>query len=209
MDPVPSGSGLAQSMGGNLDRPVLGADGAHSQDHPSEDYRNVQHPPAPAGPRVTFAHPIESVSAHDPEDDDDDDRDSVAEPPVVDKTLARLFNFVYNKFVESHPLSDTSAPPRCAFEDYFAVSEPTSSARQCLRVYPRVNEIPDASTEKASWLAHESKSLHKVVPLRRKIFHVADDQDFCAARFVNPDFWKISDCKNILKSRLSCHFCRS
>ena len=114
VDPVPSGSGLAQSRGGNLDRPVLGADAAHSRNLLSEDYGDAQHPLAPAGPRISFAHLIESVGAHDPEDDDDD-RDSVAEPPIVDKTLAWLFNFIYDKFVESRPLSDTSAPPRCAF----------------------------------------------------------------------------------------------
>ena len=168
VDPVPSGSGLAQSTGSNLDRPVLGADAAHSRDLPSEDYGNAQYPPAPAGPRVAFAHSIESVSVHDPEDDDD--RDSVAEPLVVDKTLARLFNFVYDKFVELRPLSDTSAPPRCAFEEYFAVSEPTSSVHQRLWVYPRINEILDASTEKTSRLACESKPLHKVVPLGVKSF---------------------------------------
>ena len=83
------------------------------------------------------------------------------------------------------------------------MSEPTSSARQRLRVYPRVNEILDASTEKGLRLACESKPLHKVVPLRRKNFHVADAPDFCAARFVNPDFLRISNSKNILKSRLS------
>ena len=110
---------------------------------------------------------------------------------------------MYNKFIESRPLSDSSAPPHCAFEEYFAVSQPPSSARQRLQVYPRVNEILDASTEKASLLARESKPLHKVVPLRRKIFHIADDQDFCAARFVNPDFSRISNSKNIMKSCLS------
>ena len=50
----------------------------------------------------------------------------------------------------------------------------------------------------------ELKPVHKVVALRRKILHVADDQDFCAARFVNPDFACISNSKTILKSRLSC-----
>ena len=100
VDPVPSGSGLAQSTGGSVDRPMLGADAVHSRDLPLEDYGNAYYPPAPAGPRVTFAHPIESVSAYDPEDDD---RDSVVEPQVVDKTLASLFNFVYDKFVESRP----------------------------------------------------------------------------------------------------------
>ena len=31
---------------------------------------------------------------------------------MVDKTLARLFNFIYDKFVDSRPLSDSSGPPR-------------------------------------------------------------------------------------------------
>ena len=38
------------------------------------------------------------------------------------------------------------------------------------------------------------------MPLRRKVFPVVDVPDFCAARFVNPDF---SRSKNIQKSRLS------
>ena len=37
----------------------------------------------------------------------------------------------------------------------------------------------------------------------RKIFFVGDDQDFCSARFVNPDFFRISNYKSILKSQLS------
>ena len=177
VDPVPHGSGLAQNTGTRSD--------------------------SPAGPRVAFAQPLTSGVAHDPDEDDDDDFDNIVDPPVVDKTLTRLFNFMYDKFVDARPLSDTSAPPHCAFEEYFAIADPPTSARQRLRVYPRVTEILDASTEKASRLARESKPLHKVMPLRRKIFHVADDQDFCAARFVNPDFACISNSKNILKSRLS------
>ena len=61
-----SGSGLAQSTRGDLDRHVLGVDAAHSRDLPSEDYGNAQHPPVSAGPRVAFAHPFDSGSAHDP-----------------------------------------------------------------------------------------------------------------------------------------------
>ena len=66
VDPVPSGSGLAQSTGGDVDRHVLGMDTAHSRDLPSEDYGNAQHLPASAGPRVAFAHPLDDGSAHDP-----------------------------------------------------------------------------------------------------------------------------------------------
>ena len=67
VDPVPSRSSLAQSTGGGLDRPMLGANGAHSRDLPSVDCGNAQHPPTPAGPSVAFAHPLDSGSAHDPQ----------------------------------------------------------------------------------------------------------------------------------------------
>ena len=60
---MPSGSGLAQCSGDGLDRHVLGVDAAHSQDLPSEDYGNTQHPPASTGPRIALAHPLNSSSA--------------------------------------------------------------------------------------------------------------------------------------------------
>ena len=65
VNPVPQGTGLAQRSGVSIDRPVLGADVAHSRDLPSEDFRNAQHPPAPAGHRVAFTQPLESVGSHD------------------------------------------------------------------------------------------------------------------------------------------------
>ena len=88
----------------------------------------------------------------------------------MDKTLSRVFNFIFDKFANSRPLTNASAPPRCEFEEYFAISDPPAASRQNLRVYPRVSEIIDASSEKASRLASESKPLHRVVPLRRKFF---------------------------------------
>ena len=115
---MPPGSGLAQSSGTLSDSPVVGADVAHSQNPPSEDSGNTQHPTAPAGPRVAFAQPFTSGVVRDPDEDDDHDHDSVVDPPVVDKTLTPLFNFMYNKFVDARPLSDTSAPPRCEFKEY-------------------------------------------------------------------------------------------
>ena len=39
-------------------------------------------------------------------------------------------------------------------------------------VYPRVAEIIDSSAERASRLARESRPLHRVVPLRRKMYFV-------------------------------------
>ena len=202
-DSVPHGSGLAQGGGVSIDRPELDEDSAGSRDSPSEGHESAQRPPDPAGPRVAFAQPLVSECSHDPEEEEEDDKDSVVEPPVVDKTLSRLFNFIYEKFVDSRPLTDASAPPCWAFEEYFAISDPPSSSRHHLRVCPRVSEIVDASSDKASRLAPESKPLHRVVPLRHKIFNVGDDQDFCSARFVNPDFSRISNSKSILKSRLS------
>ena len=69
-----------------------------------------------------------------------------------------------------------------------------------MTVYPRVAEIVDASADRAARLARESRPLHRVVPLRRKLFNVGDRPDFCNARYVNPEFSRISQNKNILKS---------
>ena len=52
VDMVPHGSSLAQSSGTLSDSPVVGTDGAHSRNLPSEDAGNARHP---AGPRVAFA----------------------------------------------------------------------------------------------------------------------------------------------------------
>ena len=122
---------------------------------------------------------------------------------MLDRTVSRLIHFIYNKFAHSRPVSDASAPPRCNFEEYFAISDPPTSSRQNLTVYPRVSEIIDASSNKASRLARESRPLHKVVPLGCKIFFVGDDKDSRNARYVNPEFSRISNSKTILKSRLS------
>ena len=194
-DPVPHGLGVAQGAGVPLARPQLGKDAVASRDPPMEGSENAQLPPDPLGPKVSFAQPLVSEASQDPEEDDDD-RDSFAEPSVVDKTLTKFLNFIYDKFANAHPLTNAS-------EEYFAISDPPAASRQNLWVYPKVSEIIDASSEKASCLARESKPLHRVVPLRNKIFFVGDDQDFCSTRFVNPVFPRISNNKNILKSRLS------
>ena len=101
------------------------------------------------------------------------------------------------------PSANAYVPLWCEFEDFFAVSDPPSASRQNLTVYPRVAEIFNSSAEKASRLARESRPLHRVVPFRRKMFFVGDHPDFCNARFVNPDFARISKHKNILKTRTS------
>ena len=52
-------------------------------------------------------------------------------------------------------------------------------------------------------MAREPLPLHRVVPLRRRTFHEGDQPDYCAARFLNPDFSRISKQKTIFKSRSS------
>ena len=99
---------------------------------------------------------------------------------------------MYDKFVESRPLSDSLAPPRCDFESYFSISEPQSSVCPRLRIYPHVNELVAQSSEQATKLARESKLLSKVIPLRRKVFPVADQPDYASPHFLNPDFTRIS-----------------
>ena len=86
---------------------------------------------------------------------------------------------------------------------FFAVFDPPSAARHNLSVYPRVAEIVDSSAERASRLARESRPLHRVVSLRRKMCFVGDKPNYCSARFVNPDFYRISKHKTSLKIRTS------
>ena len=59
------------------------------------------------------------------------------------------------------------------------------------------------SSKQATKLARESKPLFKAIPLRRKVFPVADQPDFASPRFLNPDFARISNNKNISKSKVS------
>ena len=72
-----------------------------------------------------------------------------------------------------------------------------------LKVYPRVAELVSTSADRASRLARESRALHQVVPLKRKMFYVGDEPYYCTACFLNPDFSRISKTKNILKTRSS------
>ena len=126
-DPVPHGSGLAQGEGISVARPQIGKDAAPSRDPPAEASGKSQRPADPSGPRVCFAQPIESESSQHPEDDDEEDRDSDVEPPVLDETFTRLINFIYDRFSHARPGTNASTPPRCDFEDYFAISNPRTS----------------------------------------------------------------------------------
>ena len=135
-DLVPHGLGVAQGAGEPLARPQLGKNAAASRDPPTEGSENAQRPPDPSGHKVSFTQPLVSEASQDPEEEEDDDKDSVAEPPVLDKTLTRLLNFIYDKFANARPLTNVSAPPRCQFEEYFAISDPPAASRQNLRAYP-------------------------------------------------------------------------
>ena len=127
----------------------------------------------------------------------------VVDLPPPDRTYSRLVNYIHERFPHSRPSSAPRLPPRCEFEEFFSISDSAPAARQNLAIYPRVSELVDASSDRASRLARESRPLYRVVPLKRKIFRVGDQPDYCAARFLNPDFSRISKNKNILKTRAS------
>ena len=103
--------------------------------------------------------------------------------------------------IQTRPHSDPAAPPRCDFESFFTTSDPQTVGRQRLRWYPRVQEITAKTQECAQRLARESKSAQKVIPLRRRSFLVADDPDYAAPRWLNPDFARLTRNKSIAKSR--------
>ena len=198
-DPVQYGSGLAQ--GSASARVSLGVTSESSR-VPPEDSERPQGPGGQSGQGVGSGIQTGSYYAFHQEYDDDD-RDSVADPPVIDRTYARLVSFIHDRFTNSQSSTSAHVPPRCEFEDYFAVSDPPAATRQNLTVYPRVAELVDSSAERASRLARESRPLHLVVPLRRKMFYIGDNPDYCNAHYLNPDFARISKTKNILKTRTS------
>ena len=141
-----------------------------------ENPETVWHPPEDAGePQGSQRAPVfvrqnqsgAGFESQYEDDDDDNDRESVAECAPPDKAYARLMNYVYDCFPHSRPASAPQLPPRCEFEEFFATSEVTSSAKPNLVVYPRVSEIMAASSDRASRFARESRPLHRIVPLRR------------------------------------------
>ena len=145
--PMPWGSGITRtsSVSDTTVRSELGADVAQSQDSLREEPEVAQDPQASSGHRVSFASSWPEIrGAQEPEEDD---RNSFYEPQVVDKTLNRLFHYVYDKFLESCPLSYSLAPPCCEFESFFSVAEPQSAACPQLRIYPRVNELVADTSE--------------------------------------------------------------
>ena len=81
--------------------------------------------------------------------------------------------------------------------------EPQSSGRPRMRVYPQVSKLVAQSSERATKLAHESKPLFKVIPIRRKVFPVPDEPDFASPRFLYPDCAHISNNKNVPKTNVS------
>ena len=114
-----------------------------------------------------------------------------------------MIDYFYDQYHTSHPLSDSAAPPRCEFEDYFAVAEPQSFLCPKLHIYPQVTELMTKSKERAAISASESKPLHKMIRICRKVFPVADEPDFSAPRWLNPDFARIASHKVIPKIRYS------
>ena len=202
-DPVPHGSSLAHQKVVDLARHSVGVMAEAARDPLSEGGEKSQRPGYQSGQGFQFGVQTETGFAYHLEDEKEEDRESVADPPLKDRTYARLIDFIYNRFAHSQPSASANAPSRCEFEDFFAVADPPSAARHNLTVYPRVAEIVDSSAERASLLARESCPLHRVVPLRRKMFFVGDNTNYCNVQFVNPDFSRISKHKTIHKTRTS------
>ena len=51
-------------------------------------------------------------------------------------------------------------------------------------------------------LARKSKPLHRVIPLWRRLFPVADDPDYATPWWLNPDFARLAGNKTIAKTRV-------
>ena len=193
-DPVPHESHLVQGRS----RASVGKTFAASRDPPVEDSDSPQGQGSQRDPG--FANMGQSGSDYEYHHDD---KESVADPPPLDKTYARLVNFIHNRFPHSQPSTAAHVPPRCEFEEFFSVNDPAPSTKQNLKVYPRVAELVSASADRASRLARESRALHRALPLKRKMFYVGDEPDYCSACYLNPEISRISKTKNIVKTRFT------
>ena len=195
---MPHESRLAQ--GNSSARASVGKTSETSRIPPAEDAERPQGQDSQHDPG--FAHVGQSGADYSfrQGDEEDDDRESVVDLSPLDKTYSRLVNFVHERFPHSRPSTAASIPPRCEFEHFFSINGPAPASRQNLKIYPRVSELVSASTDRSSRLARESRALHCVVPLKRKMFYVGYEPDYCSARFLNPDFSQISKNKNILKT---------
>ena len=167
-DPVPHESPFVQ----NKSRASVGEASTVSRDLPVEDSDDPQGQNSQRGPGFANMGQTGADYEYHLDDEEDDDKESVADPPPLDRTYARLVQFIHNHFPHSQPSTAAHVQPRCEFEDFFSVNEPAPSAKENLKVYPRVAELVSASTDRASRLARESRALHRVVPLKRKMFYV-------------------------------------
>ena len=96
----------------------------------------------------------------------------------------------------SCPLS-SPLPPRCGFENLFAVADPQGYSRPKFYLYPLVLEIVSQTQDRSAKLARESKPVHRVLPLKRRMFAVADEPDNATPLLVNPDFSRLTANKTI------------
>ena len=209
-DRIKCPAGLRFRKGG--EEPVPHEDEIASARVIDETPETPHHPPGDAGepqgrrsaPAFVRHHQAGAVFDFQPEDDDDDDdRESNADNAPSDRAYNRLMHYIHDRFPYLEPASAPQAPPRCEFEEFFSTSEAASSGKPNLTLYPRVDEILDSYADKAARFAKESKPLHRVLPLKCRTFHVGDRPDFCSARYLNPDFSRISKSKNILRSLAS------
>ena len=109
-DPVPHGSGLAQGVSDSAMH-SLGSAAESSRGPPPEDGEKSQRPGVQSGPGFSYGCQTETDFAFHLEEEDDEVKDSIADPPVIDRTYARLVNFIYDWFSHSWPSSSAHMPP--------------------------------------------------------------------------------------------------
>ena len=114
---------------------------------------------------------------------------------------SQLIDFVYQHFPDSKPDHPASVQNRCQFESFFALSAPPEPSRKPLVLYPRVKQLIERAQSKAASLARESRSLSKLVPLRRRSFSIGNDREFCNHRLLNSHFARICRSKSVPRSR--------
>ena len=80
------------------------------------------------------------------------------------------------------------------------MTDPLISSRPRLRLYLRVSEIVSETQDCSAKLALEAKPVHRVLPLKRIMFAVADEPNYSRPLLVNPDFSHLTANQTIPKT---------
>ena len=86
-------------------------------------------------------------------------------------------------------------------ESFFKPADPPGSSRPHFQLYPSVQGVLTATSERAAALSRNMKNISAVLPKKNRITPIADVTQFSYAPPVDPDFSRLIDNKTVSNER--------